>query len=211
MDTTYWGRKFGVMLFKDAISKENILKYYVKNETNQKYIEGIKELQSRGFNILGIVCDGRKGLVQSFNTIPVQMCQFHQSAIIRRYLTRNPKLLAAKELMVLVDMMKQTDRESFEGGLIDWFEKWKTFLNERTKNVETGNTFYTHKRLRSAYRSLKTNSNWLFTWYDNIELNIPNTTNAIDGHFADLKNKLRNHNGLSLKRKIKFITEFLKA
>ncbi len=32
-----------------------------------------------------------------------------------------------------------------------------------------------------------------FTWYDNIELNIPNTTNAIDGHFADLKNKLRNH------------------
>lgn len=211
MDTTYWGRKFGVMLFKDAISKENLLKYYVKNETNQKYIEGIKELQSRGFNIIGIVCDGRKGLVQSFNTIPVQMCQFHQSAIIRRYLTRNPKLLAAKELMVLVDLMKQTDRESFEGGLRDWFEKWKIFLNERTKNVETGNTFYTHKRLRSAYRSLKTNSNWLFTWYDNIELNIPNTTNAIDGHFADLKNKLRNHNGLSLKRKIKFITEFLKA
>ena len=29
--------------------------------------------------------------------------------------------------------------------------------------------------------------------YDHIELKIPNTTNAIDGHFADLKNKLRNH------------------
>ena len=28
---------------------------------------------------------------------------------------------------------------------------------------------------------------WLFTWYDHIELNIPNTTNAIDGHFSDLK------------------------
>lgn len=211
MDTTYWGRKFGAMLFKDAISKENLLKYYVKNETNQKYIEGIKELQSRGFHILGIVCDGRKGLVQSFNKIPVQMCQFHQSAIIRRYLTRNPKLKAAKELMVVVDLMKQTDRESFEGALSDWFEKWETFLNERTKNTETRKTFYTHKRLRSAYRSLKTNLNWLFTWYDFIELNIPNTTNAIDGHFADLKNKLRNHNGLSLKRKIKFINEFLKA
>ena len=48
-------------------------------------------------------------------------------------------------------------------------------------------------------------------WYDNIELKIPNTKNAIDGHFADLKNKLRNHNGLSLERKIKFINEFLKA
>jgi len=29
------------------------------------------------------------------------------------------------------------------------------------------------------------------------ELMIPNTTNALDGQFADLKNKLLNHNGLS--------------
>jgi len=44
-----------------------------------------------------------------------------------------------------------------------------------------------------------------------MELKIPNTTNAIDGHFSDLKNKLGNHNGLSLARKKKFIDEFLKA
>ncbi len=52
---------------------------------------------------------------------------------------------------------------------------------------------------------------WLFTWYDYPELKIPNTTNTIDGHFADLKNKLRNHNGLSIERKKKFIDEFFKA
>ena len=51
----------------------------------------------------------------------------------------------------------------------------------------------------------------MFTWYDFIELKIPNTTNLIDGHFADLKNKLRNHNGLSIAHKHKFIDEFLKA
>ncbi len=106
-------------------------------------------------------------------------------------------------------MMKMTDRESFEGGLNNWFIKWEDFLNERTVNIETGKSYYTHKRLRSAYRSLKSNLPWLFTWYDYIELNIPNTTNAIDGHFADLKNKLRNHNGLSIERKIKFINAFL--
>ena len=88
MDTTYWGRNFGVMLFKDAISKENLLKYYVKNETNSLYIQGINELKTKGFKILSIVCDGRKGLIQSFENTPVQMCQFHQSAIIRRYLTQ---------------------------------------------------------------------------------------------------------------------------
>lgn len=51
MDTTYWGRNFGVMLFKDTISKENLLKYYVKNETNALYIQGIEELQQRGLTI----------------------------------------------------------------------------------------------------------------------------------------------------------------
>lgn len=211
MDTTYWGRNFGVMLFKDSYTKENLLKYYVKTETNSLYMAGINELKSQGFNIAAIVCDGRKGLLQSFGSIPVQMCQFHQVAIIRRYITKNPKLLAAIELKEVVAMIKMTDKESFEGGLNDWYIKWRSFLNERNTNPETGKSHYTHKRLRSAYRSLKTNMKWLFVWYDNIELDIPNTTNAIDGHFSNLKGKLRNHNGLSKARKIKFIDEFFEV
>lgn len=211
MDTTYFGRTFGVMLFKDAYTKENLLKYYVKYETNALYQQGIRTLQAKGFTVLGIVCDGRKGLIPLFSDLPVQMCQFHQSAIIRRYLTKKPKLQAAQELLKVVDLMKQTDKNSFEGALQLWFNKWEEFLNERTTNPINGKSFYTHKRLRSAYRSLKSNLPWLFTWYEHIELNIPNTTNAIDGHFADLKNKLRNHNGLSKQRKMKFINGFFKA
>jgi hypothetical protein len=79
-DTTYWGRNFGVMLFKDAVTKENLLQYYVKHETNALYIQGINELKNKGFIIQAIVCDGRKWLIQSFSEIPVPMCQFHQSA-----------------------------------------------------------------------------------------------------------------------------------
>jgi len=211
MDTTYWGRVFGVMLFKDAITGENLLKYYVKTETNYLYKKGVEELMSLGFTIVGIVCDGRKGLMQAFPKIPVQMCQFHQVAIIRRYITKNPKQQASKELKEVVNLLKQTDKESFEGALQEWFITWETFLNQRTIDEKTGKSYFTHKRLRSAYRSLISNLPWLFTWYDNIELNMPNTTNAIDGHFSDLKNKLRNHNGLSLERKMKFIDGFFKA
>ena len=211
MDTTYFGRNFGVMLFKDSYTNENLLKYYVKSETNYLYKKGITELQSRGFQIMGIVCDGRRGLMQSFPNIPVQMCQFHQVSIIRRYITKNPRLPASIELKELVSMMKCTDRESFEGGLELWYNKWESFLRERTLNPDTGRSYYTHRRLRSAYRSLKTNLKYLFVWYDNIEFNMPNTTNAIDGHFSDLKTKLRNHNGLSEKRKMKFMDEFFKV
>jgi len=117
---------------------------------------------------------------------------------------------ASKELWEHVLLLKQTDKESFVGGLNDWYAKWQYFLNER-KVDEKGKKRYIHKKLRSAYRSLKTNLPWLFIWYDNMDLKIPNTTNSIDGHFADLKNKLRSHNGLSIARKKKFIDEFFKA
>jgi len=127
------------------------------------YLQGIRELQNRGLTIVAIVCDGRRGLLQSFAEIPVQMCQFHQVAIIRRYLTKNPKLPASIELKELVDMLKMTDKESFVGGLEQWYNKWEKFLKKRTLNPQTGKSHYTHKRLRSAYRSLKTNTKWLFT------------------------------------------------
>lgn len=211
MDTTYFGRVFGVMLFKDAYTGKNLLKYYVKDETNQKYKEGIEALMADGFTINAIVCDGRKGLLNLYPNIPTQMCQFHQTAIIRRYLTKKPKTDAAKELKVLTKGLTKTDKESFEGGLSDWYCKWETFLKERSKNHKTNKTQYTHRKLRSAYNSLKNNLPWLFTCHDFIELKIPNTTNLIDGHFADLKNKLRNHNGLTIAHKQKFINEFLKA
>lgn len=210
MDTTYFGRGFGVMLFKDAYSGLNLYKTYVKTETNQQYLQGIEYLLLCGFIIRAIVCDGRRGLLQLFPDIPVQMCQFHQVAIIRRYLTKKPKMQASKDLWELVLILAHTDKESFEGGLGAWYIKWEEFLNER-KTDDKGKKRYVHKKLRSAYRSLKTNLPWLFTWYDNIPLGIPNTTNAIDGHFSDLKSKLRNHNGLSLTRKMKFINEFLKV
>jgi hypothetical protein len=63
MDTTYFGRCFGVMLFKDAYSGKNLYKSYVKTETNQQYADGINHLLQNGFEIKAIVCDGRKGLL----------------------------------------------------------------------------------------------------------------------------------------------------
>jgi hypothetical protein len=210
MDTTYFGRSFGVMVFKDSITGQILYKQYVKSETNKLYLLGVEQIVRRGIKIQSIICDGRKGLLQLFGNIPVQYCNFHQVSTIRKYLTKRPKMQASIELWELTQLLVRTDKESFTGGLNDWYDKWNAFLNERRID-EKGKKKYVHKRLRSASRSLKNNLPYLFTWYDNIDLNIPNTTNAIDGHFADLKNKLRNHNGLSITRKKKFIDEFFKA
>jgi hypothetical protein len=76
MDTAYFGRSFGVMLFKDAISGGNLLISAVKYETNALYVQGIAALR-RYYHIEAIACDGRRGLCQAFPGVPVQMCQFH--------------------------------------------------------------------------------------------------------------------------------------
>ena len=74
------------MVFKDSITGQTLYKQYVKQETNQLYLDGIEEISRRGIKIQSIICNGRKGLFNLFPDIPIQMCQFHQVAIIRRYL-----------------------------------------------------------------------------------------------------------------------------
>ena len=85
LDTTYWGRNFGLMVIKDALRNKILWHKYVRNETISQYMEGISWLKSNGFRIYGAVIDGMRGLAQALYPIPVQMCQFHQILITRRF------------------------------------------------------------------------------------------------------------------------------
>ena len=208
IDTTYFGRVFGVLLIVNAHTGKMLHREYVRYETNELYERCVNGLKEQGYDIAAIVCDGRKGLFYLFGNTPIQMCQYHQMAIITRYLTRRPKILASQELRELTLTLSKTDKQTFSSRLEQWLERWQKFLNERTTGPTTGKSFYTHRRLRSAYRSLKTNLPWLFAFEDHPDLGIPNTTNLLEGIFADLKNKLRCHNGLSKQRRMKFIDEF---
>jgi len=75
------------------------------------------------------------------------MCQFHQIAIVTRYLTAKPKLEAGRELRNLVLTLPQTEEDIFDFELSAWLEKWQSFMNEKSYNSETGRKFFTHKRL----------------------------------------------------------------
>ena len=157
--------------------------------------------------------DGKRGvlhmLIKKFPGIPVQYCQFHQIQIITRYLSRKPKLESGKELRRLSLTLTKIDRETFERELKFWHERWEDFLAEKTINPITDKWHYTHKRLRSAYRSLKTNLPYLFTHLDYPKLKIPNTTNSCDGSFAHWKGKLGVHRGLSKERRSKMMNYLL--
>ncbi len=211
VDATYWGRRFGVLAFKDWKSKRILWrKFLSKKETLADYQEGLDWLQENDFKIEGVVCDGLKGLFNLFGAYKVQMCQFHQYKIVERKLTKNPTLEASKELLDIAKLLCHTDKESFIGVFEEWCLKWDSFLKERSIDPKSGKNRYVHRPVRSAMHSIKRNMKYLWTWYDFIEIGIPNTNNSLEGQFSDLKNKLRNHNGLRRRRKMVFIDEYFK-
>ena len=209
MDATYRNRKFGVLVFKEAISKKILWRKFIyKKETINDYFEGIKFIEQH-YVIVGGVCDGLKGLIQSLKRYPIQFCQFHQVKLIRFYLTQNPESDAAKDLLTLAYNMKNSDKESFIKAFDDWYEKHKEFLNERSEPDANGKTHYIYRKLRSAFLSLKRNMPYLWVWYDNIELNIPSTNNGLEGLFTELKTHMRLHNGMTQEHQKVFIDQFL--
>ena len=208
MDTTYFGRKWGVMVLYDARSKRALTVVEVERETNALYTQAVAALQEKGVLIQSIICDGKSGLLGSFPDIPVQMCQFHQVKIIVRHLTRKPKSLAAQALRALSLTLTETTQAAFEAALKRWYEQYAAFLNERSVNEETGHSHYTHKRLRAAYNSLKRHLPWLFTREHFSDLGIPNTTNLLEGKFSEMKQLLRCHRGLKKERKLRFIKDY---
>lgn len=156
-----------------------------------------------------MVLDGRIGIREVFSGIPVQMCHFHQKRIVNRYLTTRPKLLASVELRDITRTIPHSNEKELTEKLDEWFLKWEQFIKQKTTDQNTGGWCYTHKRIRSAYRSLKTNLPYLYTYQKYPKLNIPNTTNSLDGYFNRLKSLLNVHRGLNPQRRYRMTVEIL--
>lgn len=209
IDTTYFWRNFWIMIFIDSSTNKPIHHEIVLYETNEAYKQWIIHLQKTWWLIKAIVCDGRRWLLWWFWDIPTQMCHFHQSQIVRRNITKNPKLKEHKELKSIVDRLPRTDKESFTCALQRWHQKHKSFYDEKTINNKW-KWCYKHKKLRTAYNSLKRNLPYLFVYLDYMQLiDIPNTTNWAEWFFSHFKYKVNLHRWLTKKRKLKLIQYLL--
>lgn len=208
-DTTFWGRQYGVMVFRSWTLRKNIWWGEVASERVAHYHYARKILEGKGWTFTAAVVDGRRGLANVFKDMPVQVCQFHQLQTVTKYLTRRPKTDAGKALRTLALTLTKSDETTFTKALELYERKWAHFLNEKTFVLGLKRPQYTHKNVRSALRSLKTNLSSLFTYQRCPELGIPNTTNTIDGYFASVKKKTAAHHGLRRDRRFRVISELL--
>jgi len=214
-DATYFGKRSektdldGLLVFLDSITGQVLWFKLIQNETNLDYQEGLNYLQNQGFEILGIVTDGRRGLPKIFAKYPYQICQFHIQKGVKTLLTRNPKSVAGMELFVLNQgfIKNKLTKLEFVTKLKELTQKHQAYLDEKSENDPK---IWKHQKLRKALNKYKNSLSYLFTFQEYPQ--IPNTTNHIDGGlFSPLKRLLNNHTGLSKKHRVILITYFLNS
>lgn len=175
------------------------------------YEEARRYLEEAGYYIQAVIIDAKHGIKEVFSDRIVQICQYHQKQIVGRYLTTKPKIEAGQELKILIGALTEIDEELFKELLDAWQEKWGEFLKERTYKPDGKHWSYTHRRIRAAYRSLITNTPYLFSYQRYPELNIPNTNNSLEGYFSEMKKLLNNHHGLKSWRRYRLIEAILNS
>lgn len=210
LDATYWGHNWGVMLGLDEESGYPLYVEFIKSETNADYLNAVRSIEERGYVIKGLIIDGKQALFSMFSDYKIQMCQFHMKQIIKRYLTQNPRLKAARALKELMESLTSSKSEEFKERYKSWKDTWSETLGKRSL-LKSGKSQYTHKRLRSAMHSLDFYLPYLFTYQDPECKGMPNTNNKIEGTFTDLKKNLNNHSGMSIENRKRFICGFFLA
>lgn len=210
IDATFFGREYGALVARDPNEHENLHVHEMRHETKLEYRFARSDLEKKGYTLLAVVLDGRRGIPRVFDGIPVQICQFHQWKIVKKYLTTRPKLPSHKALLKIAGLIAKSTEETMRGMLEEFERTYRADLNEKHTCSHCGKSVYTHRKLRSAYRSLTTNLSFLYTYQKYPELNIPNTTNSLDGLWSALKMHVNAHRGLRIDRRFKVIRAYLK-
>ena len=208
MDCVFFGRSSGYLAVRDENSGRFVYWNKIIHENASVYRVAREYLEGLGFHFDAVVIDGKPGTRKVFADIPVQMCLFHQRAIVNRYLTRKHHHQAGLELQAIMKTLCRTDEKSFMKALGKWEKKWSHYLREHSTDPSTSRWHYAHRDLYSAYHSIKLNLPFLFTFQKYPELKIPDTINSLESLFSHLKGLVRVHRGLKADLKDKMIRFF---
>lgn len=208
IDATFFGREYGFLVFHDC--QKVIYFKEIKTESVKDFKEGIIALKAANYRILSVTIDGKRGYINNIRkllgNIPIQMCLFHQKAIIRRYITDKPRSQCGKDLKELMHLIcKPESHQEFIDKFYLLKEKYHGLIHQRN---ELGS--YKHNALRAAFKSIETNLPYLFTYTDIKNSNIPPTINHLEGLFGHLKERIKIHRGLDKNRKKKAVRFLLK-
>lgn len=200
------------LVFKEGTNIINWL--YKDGERVQYYVAGLIELSSLGYEIRSVTSDKHGSIIAAVKwllpDIPHQYCLVHIQNRCQSLLTKRPDTKEGQDLLRLVRMINKVKSKTDETVFRKWLENYgrenELFLKQISyaKKPNGATTWwYTHKRVRSAYRHILGSLDHMFLYLDDPD--IPKDTNGLEAEFTHLKTKLNLHRGLSKTRRENFV------
>jgi hypothetical protein len=167
------------------------------------------------------VCDGQKGILlaiaRSWPNTRVQRCIVHIWRNIQTKLTLHPQTEAGRELLQLTrDLWQIQTMEqacTWQRSLERWKTRYGDLIRERTYYENSRRWWYTHRRLRSAFKQFEKllKDQQLFTYLESLTTEpIPRTTNHVEGGInSQLRTRLKLHRGLSQTHQMRLVDWYL--
>jgi hypothetical protein len=214
LDGTYFEKENCLIVYYDVVEKEILYWRYTTSELAEEIEWDLRHLKNNGVNVIAAISDGGRAILKALNAvypgIPKQRCLVHIQRMALLWLTQRPKYAAGKTLRALCFTINQIknheDAELWRETFLNWDEKHKDFLNEKSYTV-SGKWWYTHKYMRKARRMIIGALPDMFHYLD-IPI-LPKDTNRIDGGiFSDLKEHYRIHRGIPDTNELNSFTGF---
>ena len=193
----------------DGATKEVIASRLNITENTQSLLSFFHQLKEQGLDPTNATIDGnpsiKRALVSVWPSIIIQRCLVHVQRQGLSWCRMVPKRTDAKYLRKLflqvTSIHTKYDRDIFIQNVQDWEYNFGTPI--RTK-PGIGKVFGDVKRARSMLLKALPD---MFNYLDNE--NVPKTTNGAEGYFGRMKQKYRQHPGLSDCRKVAFFQWFI--
>lgn len=215
IDGTYFSNDLCLVVYRDDTVKYTQLYRITDGEWYEEIREDLANIQSMGVFIESVTSDGHRAILKAVRKqckeTKLQRCLVHIQRMCRIWLSSRPKSEAGISLRHIVSKLHTIQNREQWGywivSLIQWHEKYYTFLNEKSFNPDTQRYWYKHKFIRRSFTTIKRALPDMFHYLDNPR--IPKTTNGLESFFGHLKSHLTVHRGLSKEHRKNFIKWYL--
>lgn len=215
MDGTYFNNNVCLVLYRDNTIKFTQLYRITNGEWYEEIKEDLENLLKLGVEIESITCDGHRAQLKAIRKVckhvVLQRCLVHIQRMCMIWLRMNPKTVPGIELRRIVSKLHTVDNEEKKQhwimSVIKWHGEYKTFVNEKSINTETGRQWFKHKAVRRSFVMIKQALPNMFCYLENPR--IPKSTNGLESFFGHMKGHLNVHRGLSKEHRKNFIRWYL--
>ncbi|MFH1744706.1 MAG: transposase [bacterium] len=181
----------------DNITGHVITSKYAVRENYYSAIEIFRGVKSKGVNPIAITVDGNTSVIRAIKEvwpeIIIQRCKTHIQMQGLAWLRRPPKLKVSKELQKVFLILSNINSKQDMDFFIAEFGRWEKKYGEYTKLLPKNHKVYSD--IQRAY-SLIVHA--LFNMFHYLkDNNVAATTNKLEGYFAQLKGRYRQHKGMS--------------